>query len=248
MLGVPVFADLSLPAGAGATLDRGFLAQRRFEGQPGQAQAVLADDGSTVVALGVGPRDRLDADVLRRAGAALARQAGTASEVATTLAAAAPRPELVAAAVEGIGLGAYRFEGARKAPRPGRLERVLMVGPGSGRNGVTTASGGGRGPFRSGRGRRHLAGPGLGEPSAPGPDAHRAGPGGDRRRRGHGRHGGSMGSAPHRGGAARGLAGGRRRGVRAAVRSCACPTSRPTRRRAWPWWARASPSIPAGCP
>jgi leucyl aminopeptidase len=133
VLGVPVFADLSTPPGAGAALDRDFLAQRRFEGQPGQAQAVLADDGSTVVALGVGPRDRVDAGALRRAGAALARQAGTATEVATTLAAAAPLPDLVAAAVEGIGLGAYRFEGARKPARPGRLERVLVVAPGSGK-------------------------------------------------------------------------------------------------------------------
>ncbi len=131
VLGVPVFADLSVPPGAGASLDRGFLAQRRFEGQPGQAQAMLADDGSTVVALGVGPRDRVDADALRRAGAALARQAGNASEVATTLAAAASAPEHVIAAVEGIGLGAYRFDGARRPPRPGRLERVLMVAPGS---------------------------------------------------------------------------------------------------------------------
>jgi leucyl aminopeptidase len=49
--------------------------------------------------------------------------------VASTLAAAAPRPELVASAVEGIGLGAYRFEGARRPPRPGRLDRVLMMAP-----------------------------------------------------------------------------------------------------------------------
>ena len=136
LLGVPVFADLTAPTGAGAAVDREFLAQRRFEGQPGQAQAVLADDGSTVVALGVGPRDRVDAGALRRAGAALARQVGTATEVATTLAAAAPRSDLVAAAVEGIGLGAYRFEGARKPPRPGRLERVMVVAPGSGRAGA----------------------------------------------------------------------------------------------------------------
>jgi leucyl aminopeptidase len=129
VLGVPVFADLSVPTGAGATVDRAFLAQRRFDGQPGQAQAMLADDGSTIVALGVGPIDRLDGDALRRAGAALARQAGNASEVATTLAAAALTPEQVVAAVEGIGLGAYRFEGARRPPRPGRLERVLMVAP-----------------------------------------------------------------------------------------------------------------------
>jgi leucyl aminopeptidase len=133
LLGVPVFSDLSVPSGAGATVNRSFLAQRRFEGRPGQAQAVLADDGSTVVALGVGPRHLVDADALRRAGAALARQAGTATEVATTLAAAAPDPALVSAVVEGVGLGSYRFDGARKGPRPSRLELVRIVAAGSGR-------------------------------------------------------------------------------------------------------------------
>jgi leucyl aminopeptidase len=129
VLGIPVFADLSSPPGAGATLTRQFLAQRRFEGQPGQALAVWADDGTTVLALGVGPRDQVDADGLRRAGAALARQAGDASEVATTLPAAASDPDLATAALEGIGLGAYRFDGARSNPRPGRLDRVVVVTP-----------------------------------------------------------------------------------------------------------------------
>jgi leucyl aminopeptidase len=130
VLGVPVFSDLSVSLGAGASVDRDFLAQRRFEGQPGQAQAVLADDGTTVVALGVGARDQVDADALRRAGAALARQAGNATRVATTLATAVSDPELISAAVEGIGLGAYRFNGARKTARSNGLERAIVVVPG----------------------------------------------------------------------------------------------------------------------
>ena len=129
VLGVPVYADLSTPPTAGATMARDFLAQRRFEGQPGQALAVWADDGTTVVALGVGPRDRVDPDALRRAGAALARQAGDATEVATTLAAAARDPDGVVAALEGIGLGAYRFNGSRRTPRPARVDRVAVVVP-----------------------------------------------------------------------------------------------------------------------
>ena len=92
VLGVPVFSDLSTPAGAGAVVDRRYLAQRRFEGQPGQTVALPADDGTTVVALGVGRRGTVDLDALRRAGAALARHAGASTEVATTLlAAAGPR-------------------------------------------------------------------------------------------------------------------------------------------------------------
>ena len=65
VLGVPVYADLTTPRGAGAELSSSYLAQRRFEGKPGQAQALMADDGTTVVALGVGAAGSVDADVLR---------------------------------------------------------------------------------------------------------------------------------------------------------------------------------------
>ena len=134
VLGVPVFSDLSSPPEAGAEIDRGFLVQRRFEGKPGQAIALLADDGSTVVAVGVGNRESVDADALRMAGGALARNAGDATEVATTL--ASTWPEHARAIVEGIGLGAYRINGNRSrggnnnanAQTPSRLERVVLVG------------------------------------------------------------------------------------------------------------------------
>jgi leucyl aminopeptidase len=129
VLGIPVFADLSTPAGAGAAVARDFLTQRRFEGLPGQAQAIWADDGTTVLALGVGPRDRVDRDGLRRAGAALARQVGDATDVATTLAAAARDADGVVAALEGIGLGAYRYDGSRRHARTTRVDRVAVVAP-----------------------------------------------------------------------------------------------------------------------
>jgi leucyl aminopeptidase len=129
LLGIPVFSDLTTPDGAGAEIDRDYLAQRRFEGKPGQAQALLADDGTTIVALGVGDKSAVDADALRRAGAALARNAGTATRVATTLVSAAPVPEWAAAVVEGIGLGAYRYERApKRGESNGRVEHVTVVG------------------------------------------------------------------------------------------------------------------------
>jgi leucyl aminopeptidase len=136
VLGVPVFSDLSTTPEAGAEIDRAFLAQRRFEGQPGQAIALLADDGSTVVALGVGSRESVDADAVRLAGGALARNAGDAETVATTL--TASWPEHAQAVVEGIGLGAYRFEGSgngRNGKAPVKLERAVLVG----RNGMRAA-------------------------------------------------------------------------------------------------------------
>ena len=127
VLGVPVFTDLSTPAGAGADVHRDFLAQRCFEGKPGQSQALLADDGGTVIALGVGDRGAVTSDDLRKAGAALARQAGSASRIATTLAVSSSDPELAAAVVEGVGLAAYRYAGSPKA-NESRVEQVTVVG------------------------------------------------------------------------------------------------------------------------
>ena len=139
VLGVPVFSDLSLPDGAGAEIDAGYLAQRRFEGRPGQAQALPAGDGTTVVALGVGERGSVGVDDIRRASATLARQAGAAGHVATTLLLAAGAGEETAersavAVVEGFALGAYRYSGApknrKKSADEGKsgVERVTIVG------------------------------------------------------------------------------------------------------------------------
>ncbi|MDQ2754320.1 MAG: leucyl aminopeptidase [Actinomycetota bacterium] len=123
-----MFADLSLPPDTGADVDSGFLRQRQFEGKPGQAVALLAQDGTTVVAIGVGPSTTVDRDVLRRAGAALVRAAGEATSLATTLPLVARRPDHASAVVEGIGLGAYRFSGQRRPERRATLERAVIVG------------------------------------------------------------------------------------------------------------------------
>ncbi len=129
VLGVPVFADLSTPEGAGAEIDADYLRQRRFEGKAGQTQALLADDGSTVIAVGVGHRGAVDADALRRAGAALARNSGSASRLATTLPFATGRRDLSSAVVEGIGLGSYRYSGAPQRVRnSAAIEQVSVVG------------------------------------------------------------------------------------------------------------------------
>lgn len=135
VLGVPVFSDLTTPAGAGAEIDAAYLRQRRFEGKPGQAQALLADDGATVVAVGVGDRGSVGTDELRRAAAALARSAGEAGHVATTLVAAldgAAGDRAAAGAravVEGLGLGSYRYAGAPRRKRDtSRVGRYTVVG------------------------------------------------------------------------------------------------------------------------
>lgn len=132
VLGVPVFSDLSLPPEAGAEPDPALLRRFGFEGKAGQAQLIGSADGASVVALGVGEAAEVDRDVFRKAGAALARAAGHAASIATTLPAAAKaarsREGLSQAAVEGIGLASYRFAGNRRKPPAVHLETVSVVG------------------------------------------------------------------------------------------------------------------------
>jgi len=132
LLAVPVFAGLTLPRDAGAEVSLGFLEASGFEARPGQTQPLLAADGSTVLAVGVGERHALDADVLRRAGAGVARASGRARHVAVTLTAAAAgrldRTRAAQAVVEGIALGAYQFTAHKSAPRPDAVETVTLVG------------------------------------------------------------------------------------------------------------------------
>jgi len=127
VLGVPVYADSSMPEGAGAELDADFLRRCGFEGKPGQAQAVPADDGTSIVALGVGEAGRVDGDVLRKAGAALGRHCAKVRSAATTLVAATSDPAGAAAIVEGVALAAYRFAGARREPPTHALTRLAVV-------------------------------------------------------------------------------------------------------------------------
>ena len=136
VLGVPVFSGRTSPegAGAGASLDWAWLAERNFEGKVGEAVSLPADDGSTIVAVGVGPADKVTAEVLRKAGAALVRAAWRDSRAATTLLAAAPAdldPTLAAQAlVEGALLASYKFTTYKSSPKGCRLETLAVVGSG----------------------------------------------------------------------------------------------------------------------
>ena len=134
VLGVPVFAGRSVPAGAGAQIDLGYLAERGFEGRPGEALSLPAGDGSTLVALGVGEASKVTPETLRRAAAALVRAAWQDAAAATTLLAAAPEGTdgraAAQAVAEGASLAAYRFTRYKSDPRPCRLEHLTVVGEG----------------------------------------------------------------------------------------------------------------------
>ncbi len=131
VLAVPVWSGRRVPPGAGAELDLQYLEGRGFEGRLGEVQALLADDGGAVLAVGLGDPGRLTADGLRRAAAAAVRAAGRAQRIAFTLLAGVP-PELDAALaaqalVEGALLAAYAFTSFKSDPRPSALRDVVVV-------------------------------------------------------------------------------------------------------------------------
>jgi leucyl aminopeptidase len=135
VVGAPVFAGRRLPPGAAADLDLSFLAERGFEGRPGEALAVPSGRG-TWIALGVGEPEKVTAEILRRAAAAFVRSAWRDTAGALTLLAAAPAdldPALAAQAVaEGASLAAYKFSRYKADPKPCRLESIVVLGTGDG--------------------------------------------------------------------------------------------------------------------
>ncbi len=134
VVGVPVFADRSVPAGAGAAVDTAYLARRGFEGRVGETVVVPSGGETTVVAVGVGPAGKVDAEALRRAAAAFVRAAWKDQRAATSLALAASDgldPAGAARAVaEGATLAGYRFTALKSDPKPCRLESLAVVADG----------------------------------------------------------------------------------------------------------------------
>ena len=137
VLGVPVLTGRAVPEASEIGFDEGFLEGRGFEGKVGETLALPDDDGRTVVAVGVGDRDAVDAEVLRRAAAAFVRCAWRSESAALELLAAAPdtldRRAAAQAVVEGAAMAAYRFTEFKSSSKPCRLERLAVVGTGGAR-------------------------------------------------------------------------------------------------------------------
>jgi leucyl aminopeptidase len=127
LLVVPVFAGLESGPGAEAAARllgvplRPLLEARGFTGRVGEAVAIptlgrLA--ATTLLVVGLGERGELGTEALRRAAAAIVRQAGGAKEAVTTLAQTLPDDPAgaVRAVTEGALLAAYRFD-KYKQPR-----------------------------------------------------------------------------------------------------------------------------------
>jgi leucyl aminopeptidase len=157
LLAVPVFTDLDPgPGTAEAEAALGtelapLLTARDFTGKVGQAVALptLGRLGApTLLVVGLGDHAKADTEVLRRATAAVVRQAGGAKRILTTLAQVAEdRTAGVRAVAEAALLSAYRFDkykvsenGAR--PRPESFG--IMVTPGDGGDAAERALAAGR--------------------------------------------------------------------------------------------------------
>ena len=120
--------------GDGPQPDWDYLVSRGFDAKPGNAQSMPTADGPVVIALGVGPSRSVDARILRRAAANMARSAKHHKHLATTLLDAAPkrlgRDRAAQAIVEGIGLGSYRFRTYKSADEDHELSQISIVGGG----------------------------------------------------------------------------------------------------------------------
>jgi leucyl aminopeptidase len=117
------------------------LAALRFSGGVGKVARIPtrgAIPAGAVFVVGLGKRDGLDPDVVRRAGAALSAAAQKTSSVATTVHAGAPGidPDVaVRALVEGIDLGAYRYTAHKSRSEEHSLETVLLYAAGEAKPG-----------------------------------------------------------------------------------------------------------------
>src|SRR5690606_39933117 len=99
-------------------------------GAPGQTLALRSEDGSTVVAVGVGDPEKLDAAALRDAAGASARAAARDARIALSLASGlgALGGELVGQAlVEGAVLGRYSYDGLRRSSDATALQSLTIV-------------------------------------------------------------------------------------------------------------------------
>ena len=109
-------------------IDRRDLDNADFSGQAGQTYTWPVN-GRVGALVGVGPRAEVDAERLRRAGAAIGRRLGNHNWVGAAL----PDVDLDGAIcrralVEGISLGSYRFLTYKSEGEPVKLSRVDVAG------------------------------------------------------------------------------------------------------------------------
>lgn len=137
LLVVPVFEGGELPAAARGAASADAYAAAKLAGKKGEILLVPTREGDGVAAratllVGVGPREAFTVTAMRRALGKLGATARRFGDVATTMPSvfgARQAEDAVQAAVEGLGLGAYRFDRFKSKPNgDGDLTSVTVVG------------------------------------------------------------------------------------------------------------------------
>jgi leucyl aminopeptidase len=162
LLAVGVFADLEPGPGAGEAIAglgtpiEPLLETRGFSGKAGEAVALPTLGrlpAATLLLIGLGERDKVDAETLRRAGGTIVREARGAKRAVTALpqALATDQAAAVRAVTEAVLLAAYRFDKYKASANGGdagkrsSLERLeLVVGEGADRDALERALAAGR--------------------------------------------------------------------------------------------------------
>ena len=142
LVAVPVFAD-RVPGPGADVVDRAlggrladFLEEAGFTGKPGETVTVPTAGTTTApvtVLVGVGARDGISTDVMRRAAAGVARRASRGRSVATSLLEVGElAPGAAAQALaEGFALGSYRFVEYKSDGETSKLATVTVTGASS---------------------------------------------------------------------------------------------------------------------
>jgi len=144
VVAVPLTGDIEL-AGAAAALDSkldGLLgrlaAEGELRGEAGHVSIVHVDGklGSPRVAVaGLGPSEQIDADALRTAAAAVARETGSYAETvawAIDGALELPAEEQARALVEGTAIGSYETARWKHDEPKSKLSTLVLTGEGDG--------------------------------------------------------------------------------------------------------------------
>lgn len=135
LIAVPVYAGPSPSAEAVRLADAldidldAFLEKEKAKGEPGELHTLPSHGrlpAGGLLLVGMGERSAVDAAAFRKAGAQIARRAGSAVSVATTISAGATSEHRVAFA-EGLGLGVYQFTSYKSDPKPAKLATVTVL-------------------------------------------------------------------------------------------------------------------------
>jgi leucyl aminopeptidase len=127
-VGAPVFDDGEVPTALG--VDRAALTSAGFKAKVGDAMVIPQNNGPAIVAVGMGPRGKLEASHVRDAAAAFARVSSEHEKVAFLLPEAGVGADLIAQAIaEGILLARYRYM-PLKQERTTPLDELVVVAAG----------------------------------------------------------------------------------------------------------------------